>query len=188
MEFRSDDANSHRRLVHQGILFAVLAGLLTPLVNFGLAFGDASMQIARNHGASEAFMSFAIYLPFFTTSFLTNSLYCAYLWKTNRTFHQFLEPSIFRRLAIVFLIATLWMGGNVLYGSALPLMQSYGPALGWPICLASCNIAAALVECAYGDWKGRALATLAGGLGMLTASLMTFGYICLLIQVRGSTS
>lgn len=182
MDAGSNDAQAQRRLVKQGIILAITAGLLTPLINFGLAFGDSSMQIARDHGASETFMSFAIYLPFFATAFVANSSYCATLWKKNGTLAQFSRPKVWYCAAISLLIAVLWMGGNVLYGWALPWMQSYGPALGWPICLASCNISAALVECAYGDWKGQPLLTLSGGLGMLTTSLVTFAYICLLIQ------
>lgn len=188
MSADTTDARQQQRLVRQGIALAVMAGLLTPLVNFGLAFGDSSMQIAREHGASETFMSFAIYLPFFATAFVANSLYCAFLWRKNDTLQQFAQPYVWPRVAIAFLIAALWMAGNVLYGWALPWMQSYGPVLGWPICLASCNIAAALVECAYGDWRGKPLVTLSGGLGMLTASLVTFAYICLLIQSQTSIS
>jgi L-rhamnose-H+ transport protein len=188
MDAGSDDSQAQKRLVRQGIILAITAGLLTPLVNFGLAFGDPSMQIARDHGASETFMSFAIYLPFFATAFVANSLYCASLWKENGTLAQFLRPNIWYQVAIAFAIAGLWMAGNVLYGWALPWMQTYGPVLGWPICLASCNIAAALTECAYGDWKGKPLVTLTGGLGMLTASLVTFAYICLLIQTQNSGS
>lgn len=182
MEELSGDHRTRQRIVRQGILLSIVAGLLTPLINFGLAFGDGSMQVARDHGASETFMSFSIYVPFFAAAFVSNGVYCAYLWKKNKSFQQFFEPRILHRAAVAILIAVLWMGGNVLYGWALPWMQTYGPVLGWPICLASCNISAALTECAYGDWKGQALYTLAGGLAMLTASIATFGYICLLIQ------
>ncbi len=178
----SNDRRARQRIVLQGILLSIAAGLLMPLINLGLAFGDDFMQVARDHGASETFMSFAVYVPFFATTFVSNGVYCAYLWKKNQSYQQFFEPRILHLVAIAALIASLWMGGNVLYGWALPWMRTYGPILGWPICLASCNIAAALVECLYGDWKGKALATLAGGLGILTASIATFGYASLLIQ------
>ena len=176
------DPKARRRMVLQGILFSVLAGLITPLINLGLAFGDDFMKVARAHGASETFTSFAVYVPFFATTFLSNAIYCAYLWKKNHTQTQFKGPERRPIVGISTLVAVLWIGANVLYGWALTQMQTYGPILGWPICLASCNIAAAITECLYGDWKGRALATLSGGLALLTASIAAFGYICFLIQ------
>ncbi|MCC7083487.1 MAG: hypothetical protein IT427_00605, partial [Pirellulales bacterium] len=148
-----DDAR--RRNAIQGILLSIVAGLLMPLVNHVLAFGDKSMQIAREHGASETFMSFAVYLPFFAATFISTAVYCAWRWQRHGTQRQILNSHVLRLLAVAGLIAALWMAGNVLYGWALPWMQDYGPVLGWPICLVSCCISAALVECAYGDWKGR---------------------------------
>jgi len=182
MDHRSSDSSTARRVVVQGILFSIMAGLLTPLVNLGLAFGDGFMKVARDHGTSETFMSFAVYVPFFATTFVSNGLYCAYLWKKNGTLPQLCGPRRLRLASVAVLIATLWMGGNVLYGWALTWMQSFGPVLGWPICLASCNVAAAIVECSYGDWKGKPLYILLVGLGILTTSIATFGYVCLLIQ------
>jgi hypothetical protein len=178
----STDRRALRRIVLQGIISSIAAGLLMPLINLGLAFGDDFMRVARNHGASETFMSFAVYVPFFATTFVSNSVYCALRWKKNQSYKQFFEPRSLHLAALAALIAAMWMGGNVLYGWALPWMQTYGPVLGWPICLASCNIAAALAECAYGDWRGNALSILAVGLGVLTASIAMFGYASLLIQ------
>ena len=182
MGHHSHDRRAHRRIAIEGIVLSIAAGLLMPLVNLGLAFGDGLMQVARDYGASEAFVSFAVYVPFFAATFVSTALYCGFRWTRNQSHRQFREPHSLRFLTIAALIAALWMGGNTLYGWALPWMQTYGPVLAWPICLASCSIAAALVECVYGDWKGKALLTLAAGLGILTASIATFGYASLLIQ------
>jgi L-rhamnose-H+ transport protein len=182
MERASATLRSRRRIIWQGILLSITAGLLTPLVNLGLAFGDDFMQVARNHGASQAFMSFAVYVPFFATSFLSNGVYCVYLWRANGSYQEFTQPRSLYLIALAAVMAVLWVGGNLLYGWALPSMQSYGPILGWPICLVSCSITAALVECAYGDWRGNALFTLAVGLAILIASIATFAYASLLLQ------
>lgn len=183
-EYMHQDAENaiSQRIVLQGIVLSVAAGLLMPLINLGLAFGDYFMQVARRHGASETFMSFAIYVPFFIATFVSNAAYCAARWKRQPTYTQFFGPGGRRLAAITALIAALWMGGNLLYGWALPWMQTYGPVLGWPICLASCSIASALVECAYGDWKGKSLRLLVGGLAVLLASIATFGYVSVLLQ------
>jgi hypothetical protein len=182
MGHHSHDRRAHRRIAIEGIVLSILAGLLMPLVNLGLAFGDDFMQVARDHGASEAFVSFAVYVPFFAATAVSTAVYCGFQWRRNQSYRQFREPHSLRLLTIAALIAALWMGGNTLYGWALPWMQTYGPILAWPICLASCSIAAALVECFYGDWKGKALYALAAGLGILIVSIATFGYSSLLIQ------
>lgn len=184
----SDDPRAHRRIALEGIFLSIAAGLLMPLVNLGLAFGDGLMEVARYHGSSEAFMSFAVYVPFFAGSFLSTALYCGSLWAKNQSYRQFRAPRGLRFTVLACLIAMLWMGGNTLYGWALPWMQSYGPILAWPVCLASCNIAAAVVECIYGDWRGPALRSLTVGLGILTASIATFGYASLLIQQAAASS
>jgi L-rhamnose-H+ transport protein len=180
--YMAHDHGTMRRVNLEGIILCIAAGLLMPLVNLGLAFGDGMMLVAEEHGASETFKSFAVYVPFFATTFVSTTLYSATQWKRNRSYDQFFGLAGIRLLMIAALIAALWMTGNVLYGWALPWMDSYGPVLAWPICLASCNIAAALVECAYGDWKGNSLRALAGGLLILTASIATFGYASVLIQ------
>ena len=187
MDHGTSDSHTRRRIAIQGILLSIAAGLLMPLVNLGLAFGDNFMQAARNHGTHEAFTSFAVYVPFFATTFVSTAVYCAVLWKRNRSYEQLLHPHALYLFAVCAVIALLWIGGNLLYGWALSWMQTYGPVLGWPICLVSCSISAALVECAYGDWKGRALAALVGGLAILTASIALFGYISLLLHAPDST-
>lgn len=176
------DLRTRRKVVIQGILLSIVAGLLTPLVNLGLAFGDNYMVVAREHGATDAFMSFTVYVPFFATTFVSSGAYCSWLWKDTHSYQQFFGPGSLRLLSIAALIAALWMLGNVLYGWALPWMQTYGPVLGWPICLVSCNISAALVECIYGDWFGKPLLALVGGLAILTCSIAAFGFVSLLIQ------
>jgi L-rhamnose-H+ transport protein len=179
--YMAHDRGSSRRVALEGIVLCVAAGLLMPLVNLGLAFGDGMMAVARRHGASATFMSFAVYVPFFATTFASTALYSATAWRRSRSYGQFFAPGAGRLIALTTLIAGLWLAGNIVYGAALPWMQDYGPVLGWPICLSSCNIAAAAVECACGDWKGRALRTLVVGLVVLTASIALFGYVCLII-------
>ena len=82
-------------------------------------------------------------------------------------------------------MAVLWIIGCVLYGWAMPWMKSFGPVIGWPVSMACTNVASAVAEYFYGDWRGRALRTLSYGLLVLTLAIFIFGYANLLIQRAG---
>lgn len=166
----------------QGIVLAIAAGLLTPLQNLGIAFAGDFMKVARAHGSSEVFMTFAFYIPYLGTSFVSNGIYCAVLWRKNRTLKQFRGPHAARYTGMAIGMAAAWMGGMLLYGWAMPWMKSFGPVIGWPVCLASTSLTAAIVEYFYGDWEGRALRTLLCGLLALTLSIAAFAWSNLLLQ------
>jgi L-rhamnose-H+ transport protein len=166
----------------EGIALSIGAGLLTPMMNLGIAFADNFMKVARAHGASEVFMTFAFYVPYLGTSFVSNAIYCGYLWKKNRTLKQFREPNAIRYTLMAVAMAGIWMVGMLLYGWAMPWMHTYGPVIGWPIMLASTNLAAAVIEYFYGDWKGQSLRTLSYGLLALALSISFFAYSNWVIQ------
>jgi L-rhamnose-H+ transport protein len=170
-----------RRAVLNGIILSIAAGLLTPLLNLGLAFAGEFADAAKRQGASQAFMSFALYVPYLGTSFVSNGIYCAVLWKKNGSYRQFKDRRglVFTAMAVG--MAAIWIVGNILYGWAMPWMQSYGPILGWPISLASTTVAATVAEYLYGDWKGKALRILFFGVLMLMGSIALLAYCGLLL-------
>jgi L-rhamnose-H+ transport protein len=161
----------------QGIALSIGSGLLTPLQNIGIAFSDNFMKVARNHGSSEVFMTFAFYIPYLGTSFVSNAIYCAGLWKKNDTLKQFHQPNALKYALMAIGMAVIWMIGMLLYGWAMPWMGGYGPVIGWPVMLASTSLGSAVIEYCYGDWKGKALRTLSYGLLALTLSICCFAYL-----------
>ncbi len=167
----------------QGIALSIAAGLLTPLQNLGIAFSDNFMKAAQDHGASEVFMTFAFYIPYLGTSFVSNAIYCAGLWKKNHTLKQFREPHAGKYCLMAVGMAVVWMVGMLLYGWAMPWMGGYGPVVGWPVMLTSTSLGAAVVEYFYGDWKGQALHTLSYGLLALTLSIGCFAYLNSIMRV-----
>ncbi|MEW5979620.1 MAG: L-rhamnose/proton symporter RhaT [Acidobacteriota bacterium] len=173
--------NKRRSIILQGIVLAIVAGLLTPAQNFGMAFADTFMKVARAHGSSEAFMAFAFYIPYFGTSFVSNGIYCAWLWKKNNSLAQFREPCAVRFTALSVGMAALWIGGCILYGWAMPWMKTFGPVVAWPISMVTTNLTSAFVEYLYGDWEGKALQALTYGLVVLTIAIGIFGYSSFMI-------
>ena len=127
-------------------------------------------------------MTLAFYVPYLGTSFVSNGIYCASLWKKNHTLQQFRQRPALRYTLMAVGMAVIWMGGMLLYGWAMPWLGGWGPVIGWPVMLASMNLGAAVVEYFYGDWKGRALRTLCWGLFALTLSIACFAALNSLLQ------
>ncbi|MGD0012558.1 MAG: L-rhamnose/proton symporter RhaT [Terriglobia bacterium] len=184
MDPEQQKGHSHAHTAFVGVLLAVGYGLTASIMNFGLAFADDYMKLARTHGTSEVFAANAFYIPMCFANFLSSSLYYGYLWKKNGTLAQFRGPKVLRYWLWCTLIAAIWFfGGMILYGWAMPWMKSYGPVVGWPVCLTASTLSCAVVEYCYGDWKGRPLRTLSFGLVALSTSIAVFGYVSWLIQI-----
>jgi len=179
-----EDNKGHSRIRTAiiGVLLAVGFGILQPIMNFGLAFADVYMKLAKAHGTAEVFVSDAFYIPYLVPSMLSSGIYFAFLWKKHRTLQQFRAPNVLRYCLWCVAIAVIWFMGVILYGWVMPWMKSYGPVLGWPVLMSAITIVSAVVEYFYGDWQGRALRTLCYGLVMLTISIAMFGYANFLIQ------
>jgi len=182
MDPEEQRGHSRARTAFVGVLLAIGFGVLAPTMNFGLAFADDYMKLARAHGTSEVFTANAFYIPLLAPSLLSSGLYFVFLWKKHGTLGQFSGPHLMRHCLLSVLIAVIWFVGMILYGWVMPWMKSYGPVIGWPICMAAITLFSAVVEYFYGDWQGRALRTLICGMVALTISIAIFGYANFLIQ------
>ena len=159
-----------------GIAVSIAAGLLFPLQNLGIAFAGDFMKTARSLGANEAFMTYAYYVPYFGASFVGNGIYCAVMWRRKGTLREWGFEETRRYLGWILVMAVAWTVAMLTYGWAMPYMRGYGPVVGWPVTMATGNLAAATVEYLYGDWRGRPLGILAVGLLLLTMAIGTFGF------------
>jgi L-rhamnose-H+ transport protein len=171
-----------KRAAILGVVFTIVFGVMGANMNFALAFADDYVRIAKEHGASDVFSPFALFIPLLVPGLASAGFYFAYLWRKNKTLRQFCEPQAAWFTFLCLLISIVWFGATLFYGWAMPWMKSYGPVLGWPVMMASISIVSAVVEWLYGDWKGRALRTLSWGLLTLTASIVALGYGNWLIQ------
>jgi L-rhamnose-H+ transport protein len=184
MDAEQQKGRNRARTALVGVVLAIGFGVLQPAMNFGLAFAGDYMKLAKVHGTSDAFTANAFYIPCLLPSMLSSGLYFAYLWKKNKTLVQFREPNLLRYCLWCLLIAVIWFAGMILYGWAMPWMKTYGPIIGWPVCMASITLFSAVVEYFYGDWHGRALRVLCYGLVALTVAIAIFGYANWLVTLQ----
>ncbi len=146
----SFDSKAFRR----GLLLAVLAGLLSPLENFGLAFGTPLLQGSAAHGVSIADQAGVIWPPMLTATAVAYLIYCAYLWRKNASFTLYAAPRTGLYWFYGALMGALWMGSVYIYGAASSNMGTMGPILGWPLFMSAIIITSNAWGLATGEWKG----------------------------------
>jgi L-rhamnose-H+ transport protein len=162
-----------------GLLMCILAGLGSPLNNFGLAFGKPLVERAAILGASPVNQTNVIWAPLLTASLIPYLIYCAYLWWKNRSFGLFAEPGTAVNWLFGIVMAALWMGSLAAYGWAASSMADLGPILGWPLFMSVIIIASNVWGFATGEWSGagrKPINVMLGAIALLVVGFCTLAY------------
>jgi len=137
-----------------GLIICILAGLGSPLINFGLAFGTPLTERALQLGVSTASQANVIWAPLVSASLVPYLIYCIYLWRKNRSFHRYALPGTGVYWVFGAVMGVLWFGSTAIYGAAASHLQAIGPILGWPLFMSSIIITSNIWGFATGEWKG----------------------------------
>jgi L-rhamnose-H+ transport protein len=135
----------------QGLLLALLCGLLASFMNFGIAFGTPLVEVARSLGANRLNAINAVWLPLLLAGAVPNVLYCAWLMKRNGSGHRYRAGHSHWALAAT--MAIFWFGSTLLYGLAAGQLGPWGPILGWPLFMSLIVITATSLGMFTGEWK-----------------------------------
>jgi L-rhamnose-H+ transport protein len=135
----------------QGLVLAILCGLLASFMNFGVAFGTSLVEIARSIGASSPNAINAVWLPLLLAGAVPNILYCAWLLRRNRSGSNYRVGRSHWALAAI--MAVFWFGSTLLYGLAASQLGTWGPILGWPAFMSLIVITATILGMFTGEWK-----------------------------------
>lgn len=137
----------------KGLAFAIIAGIGSPFLNFGLAYGEPLLAAAATQGAGPAARSNVIWPPVLTATLIPYLLFCASLWKKNRSFRLFAERGTAMYWILGALMGVLWMGSIALYGAASAAMGDMGPVLGWPLFMSAIITTSSVWGFATGEWR-----------------------------------
>jgi L-rhamnose-H+ transport protein len=162
-----------------GLLMCILAGLGSPLNNFGLAYGKPLVERAAIMGASPMNETNVIWAPLLTASLIPYLIYCAYRWWKNRSFGLFVERGAAVNWLLGIAMAALWMGSLAAYGFAATSMADLGPILGWPLFMSAIIIASSVWGFATGEWRGcgrKPVTVMLGAIALLVAGFCTLAY------------
>jgi L-rhamnose-H+ transport protein len=137
-----------------GLIICILAGLGSPLINFGLAFGTPLTQRALRLGVSTTSQANVIWAPLVSASLVPYLIYCIYLWRKNRSLHRYALPGTGAYWFFGAIMGVLWFGSTAIYGASASHLHAIGPILGWPLFMSSIIITSNIWGFATGEWKG----------------------------------
>jgi L-rhamnose-H+ transport protein len=160
------------------LLLAVLCGVMAPMINFSLAFGQEVAQAAIARGTPATLAAYAVWPLGLAGGLIPNLAYSIYLLNRNRTWGRF-RP-FFPDFWFPVMMGALWFGCMAVYGSAAVLLGALGTSVGWGLFQIFVIITANVSGLMTGEWRAagpRALRLLRGGLALLAAAtvLMALG-------------
>jgi L-rhamnose-H+ transport protein len=158
-----------------GLVIVVLAGIGSPLINFGLAFGDKLKAVAGMQGVAPGSQANVIWAPLNTAAFVPYIIYCIYLWKKNNTAKLFGAPGTGRNWIFGAIMGAMWFGSTVIYGDITARLGDMGPILGWPLFMSAIIIASNVWGLATGEWKGSGSKALNMMFGAIFFLILGFG-------------
>lgn len=160
--------------VVKGLIFCLISGLGSALVNFGLAYGGPVISAARTAGAAPLWAPNAVWLPLMCAGGVPNLIYCIYLARKNRTGSKFGIPGTAPYWALAAVMAFFWFGSTVLYGVATVELGDLGTVLGWPLFMSLIVITASVWGVVTGEWKNtgrQPLTVMFAGVGVLVIAI-----------------
>jgi len=165
-----------------GLLICILAGVGSPLINFGLAFGAPFIARAAEQGVGPGSRANVIWAPLVTASLIPYLIYCAYLWRKNNTANLFGARGTGLNWFLGAAMGLLWFGSTVIYGAVSARMSSMGPILGWPLFMSIIIITSNVWGLATGEWKGAGSKALT--FMLLGVLFLILGFITLALASR----
>ena len=160
--------------VMRGLVFCLISGLGSALVNLGLEYGKPVTAVAQKMGAAPLWAPNAVWLPLMCAGGVPNLLYCIYLARKNGTGPKFGTPGTQYYWLLAAVMALFWFGSTVLYGVSTVELGKLGTVMGWPLFMSLIVITASVWGVVTGEWKNagrKPLAVQLGGVGVLVIAV-----------------
>jgi L-rhamnose-H+ transport protein len=179
---RQSEGATKRMGFKTGLIICILGGAFSSFLNFGLAFGAPLISRAAQLGVSPGSQANVIWAPLLTASLIPYAVYCAYLFKKNKSAKYFFQPGTTAYWILGTVMGVLWFGSVILYGATSAELAGLGPVLGWPLFMACIIITSNVWGIVTGEWNSAgssAMKAMAGGIVCLI-----LGFVALAISGR----
>jgi len=168
-----------KRSFRIGLLYCILSGLLSPLLNFALITGDSLRTAAAHHGASPLWAMNAVWILVFTVAYGLNIAYACFVATKNKSFAELSAPGTRSHWGLAAAMGILWAGGIVVYGVGVSRMGELGAYAAWPLLLIAAIAASNVSGILIGEWKGtgrRPIALMTSALVVLVFAALLLGF------------
>jgi L-rhamnose-H+ transport protein len=173
------DSTAPRQNFWGGFLLAFISGILGSMLNLGLAFGGSIQRAAQQHGASQAMMSNAVWLPCLYAGFLPGVIYCVLMMRNKGNAGKLALPGTWYYWLAGASMGAFWYGSIILYSVSTVKLGDLGTAIGWPLFLAAIVIASTAFGVLTGEWKNtgsRSIRTMFAGVACLVLAIGILSY------------
>lgn len=164
----------------KGMAVAVLCGVMSASMAYGIAAGKPIAEAALQHGSPSLWQNLPVLIVILTGGFLTNAVWCAFLILKNRSAGDLLREDAPRgfNLVLCALAGVTWYLQFFFYSMGTTRMGRYDFS-SWTLHMASIIIFGTLWGLSLKEWKGTSPRTqqlVVGGLALLVASTVVVGY------------
>ena len=133
------------------LLLGILCGLMAPMLNYSLAFGDGIGRAAMELGTPATDANYAVWPIGLTGGLIPNLAYSLFLLARNRTWDRFALGG--RDLLMPVFMGLLWMGAMATYGVGASYLGALGTSVGWALFQIFMIMTANISGVATGEWK-----------------------------------
>jgi L-rhamnose-H+ transport protein len=151
-ERRDDTADSRGQFYLVGIVLATAAGLLAPMLNYALVFGDPLILEAIRHNTASADAPYAVWPVALAGGAIPNIGYALWLLYRNESWRNFFP--VWPEILLGTIMGVLWMGSVAAYGTATTLLGVLGASIGWSIYQTCIILTANVSGWITGEWSG----------------------------------
>ena len=159
----------------KGLVIAILGGLGSPLLNFGIQYG-ISLLPHTVEGASMG--QWVVWSVFLSAAAISQAGYCFYRVAVTRQLPLFHASGWGHDLALVLGMSGLWAASIFLYGVSAANLGRLGTSVGWPVFIGLIAITASAWGVVLGEWKNRPrsrLQQMIGGCAILVIAAFIIG-------------
>lgn len=158
-----------------GVVICVIAGVLSPLFNFALIYGDPVVRAAAAHGAVDFNAPNLILAIAMTGGLIPTLVYCGYMLWRKQTWKRFTMPGLAFELILTIVMGAMFAFSNSAYGMGAARLGKLGPIVGWPVFMAIQVVTGNVIGAFTGEWTGVPRRTLwLLGLGTIALTAAAF--------------
>jgi L-rhamnose-H+ transport protein len=149
-------AEAARADSRKGLVICLVSGVVGSAFNFALISGRPIERIAIAHGASPTAAPNATWPVALTAGCLVAIGYCLSLMVRKGNGRAYFAAGTGFNWVRALVMAVLWFGGVMVYGSAVTRLGELGASVGWAILQSMTVLTGAVLGFATGEWRGAA--------------------------------